>query len=90
MHAMSHRSEFFLPSSFKVNIEEPAFNLTIMYLLPVTQVELPRVQFPTWLSDTKSLKSVLQEIMISTKNECVVICDMSELTLQIIFTTWWA
>jgi hypothetical protein len=28
--------------------------------------------------------------MISSKNEHVFICDLSDLTLQIIFDTWWA
>jgi len=28
--------------------------------------------------------------MISSKNECVFICDVSDLTLQIIFDAWWA
>jgi hypothetical protein len=28
--------------------------------------------------------------MISSKKECVSICDLSDLTLQIIFDVWWA
>ena len=54
MHAMSHRSDFVLACSSKVNIQEPAFYLTITFLLTVTQVQLPRVQLPTAMSDTKS------------------------------------
>jgi len=27
--------------------------------------------------------------MISSKNECVFICDLNDLTLQIIFDAWW-
>jgi len=90
MHAMSHRSDFVLACSSKVNIEEPAFNVTITYLLTVTQIELPRVQFPTAMSDTKSLNTSLLEVMISSENECVFICDLSDLTLQIFFDAWWA
>jgi hypothetical protein len=40
------------------------------------------------MSDTKSLNTLLLEIMISSKNECVVIRDLSNLTLQIIFEAW--
>jgi hypothetical protein len=28
--------------------------------------------------------------MISSKNECVFICELSDLTLQIMFDAWWA
>jgi len=90
MHAMSHRTDFFLTCSSKVNIEEPAFYLTITYPLTVTQIELPRVQLLTAISDTKSLNTSLLEVIISSENECVFICDLSDLTLQIIFDAWWA
>jgi len=90
MHAMSHRSDVFLACSSEVNIYEPAFYLTIMYLLTVTQIELPRVQFPTVMSDTKSLNTSLLEVMISSNNLHVFIFDLSDLTLQMIFDTWWA
>jgi len=90
MHAMSHRSDFFLACSSKVNIEEPAFYLTITYPLTVTQIELRRVQFPTAMSDTKSLNTSLLEVMISSKNERVFIPDLSDLTVQIVFDAWWA
>ena len=42
------------------------------------------------MSDTKSLNTSLLEVMISSKNECVFIRDLSDLTLQIIFDAWWA
>jgi len=42
------------------------------------------------MSDTQSLNTSLPEVMISSKNECVFIRDLSDLTLQIIFDTWWA
>jgi len=90
MHAMSHGSDFFLACSSKVNIWEPAFYLTITHLLTVIQVELTRVQFPTTMSVTNFLNTLLLEIMISSKNECVFIRDLSDLTLQIIFDAWWA
>jgi len=90
MHAMSHRSDFFLACSSKVNILEPAFYLTITYPLTVTQIELRRVQFPTAMSDTKSPNTSLLEVMISSKNKPVFIRDLSDLTLQIVFDAWWA
>ena len=90
MHAMSHRSDFFLACNSKVNIKEPAFSLTITYPLPGTQIELPRVQLATAMSDTKSLNIPLLEVIISSKNNRVFICDLSDLTLQIIFNAWWA
>ena len=42
------------------------------------------------MSDTQSLNTSLPEVMISSKNERVFICDLSDLTLQIIFDAWWA
>jgi len=90
MHAMSHRSDFVLGCSSKVNIQEPAFYLAITYPLTVTQIELRRVQFPTAISDTKSLYTSLLDVMISSKNESVFIRDFSDLTLQILFDAWWA
>jgi len=41
------------------------------------------------MSDTQSLKTSLLEVMISSKNERVVIRDLSNLTLQIVFDAWW-
>jgi len=40
--------------------------------------------------DTLSLNTSLLDVMISSKNECVIIRDLSDLTLQIIFDAWWA
>jgi len=42
------------------------------------------------MSDTKSLNTSLLEVMISSKNKHVFICDLSDLTLQIIFDASWA
>jgi len=89
MHAMSHRSDFFLACSSKVDIQEAAFYLTKAYLLTVTQIESPRVQFPTTMSDTRSLNTSLLEVLISSKNERVLIRDLCDLTLQIVFDAWW-
>jgi len=84
MHAMSHRSDFFLACSSKVSIWEPVFYLSITYALTVTQMELPRVQFPTAMSDTESLNTLLLEVMISSKNKPVFIRDLGDFTLPII------
>jgi hypothetical protein len=40
------------------------------------------------MSDTQSLNTSLLEVMISSKNERVLIRDLSDLTLQIIFDAW--
>ena len=53
-----------------------------MYLLTVNQIELLRVQFPTAMSDTKSLNISMFEVMISSNNERVLIHDWSKLTFQ--------
>ena len=90
MHAMSHRCDFFLACSSKVIIAEPLFYLTITYLLTVAQIKLPRVQFPTAVSDTQSLHTLLREVMISSNNKCVFIHDLGDLTLKIIFDACWA
>ena len=66
------------------------FYLAITYPLTVTQIEFRRVQFPTAMSDTKSLNTSLLEVMISSKNERVFIRDLTDLTLQIVFDAWWA
>jgi hypothetical protein len=42
------------------------------------------------MSDTHSLNTSLLEVMITSKTECVIIPDLSDLTLQIIFNAWWA
>ena len=89
LHAMSHGSDYVLASSSNVNIEETAFYLTIRHLLTVIQVELPRVQFPTAMSDTKSLNTSMLEVMISSNNQHVFIRDFSDRTSQTILHAWW-
>jgi len=42
------------------------------------------------MSDTQSLNTSLLEVMIHSNNERVVIRDLSDRTLQIIFDAWWA
>jgi hypothetical protein len=42
------------------------------------------------MSDTKSTNTSLLEVMLSSHIERVCICDLSDLTLQIIFNAWWA
>jgi len=64
--------------------------MTITYGLTLTQIELPRVQFTTAISDTKSQNTSWSEVMISSKNEHFFIHVWSDLTLQMIFDAWWA
>jgi len=89
MHAMSHRSDFSASSS-RVNIEESTVCITIMLLLAVSQVILPSVLFPTTMSDSKSSNTSLLEVIISSKNECVIIHDLSERIYRIMFDACWA
>jgi len=42
------------------------------------------------MSDSHSLNTSLLEVLIRSKNDCVFIHDLSDLTLQIIFAAWWA
>jgi len=44
---------------------------------------------PTATSDYKSFNTSMFEVMISSKNEHVIIRDLTDLTLQIIFDAWW-
>jgi len=58
--------------------------------LTVPHVEIPRYQIPPLVTDSKSVNTSLLEAMISSKNECVFICDLSDITFQTIFDAWWA
>jgi len=89
MHAMSQRSDVF-GCSYRANIKEPAFWITIMLLSAVSWFRLPSCLIPTAMLDSKSLNTLLLEVMISSQSECVCICDLSDLTLQIVFDAWWA
>ena len=42
------------------------------------------------MSDSQSLNTSLLEVLISSKNQCVFILDLSNLTLKIIFDALWA
>jgi len=90
MHAMSDWSDLFLACSSRVKIEEPAFYFTITLLLTVTQVELRSEQIPTAMLDSKCLKTLWLEFMISSKNQCVFFRDLSNLSLWIVFDAWLA
>jgi len=50
IHAMSHRSDFCIVCSSKVNIWEPACYFTVMYLVTATPVESQRIQIQTMMS----------------------------------------
>jgi len=58
--------------------------------MTVSQVELTSFQIPTAMSDTLSLNILLLEVMISSKIEHVVILNLCDLNLKIIFDAWWA
>jgi len=86
---MSLRSDFCLACSAKVNISEPAFYLTVMLHWTATQVDLSILQIPTVMSDSQSLYIALLVGMISSKNKCVFIRNLNDLTSQMIFDAWW-
>jgi hypothetical protein len=81
MHAMYLRSDFLLACSSGVNTSEPAFYFTITLRLTVLHIKLPEFQIPTTMSDSKSLNISLQQVMTSSKNEHVFICNLSDRTL---------
>jgi len=89
MHAMSHRSDF-VAGSATVNIQEPAFCCTITLLSAVTEVRFPIFLTLPAMLDSESLNTSMLEVMITSKNERVCIHDLSDLTVQMVFDTWWA
>jgi len=84
MHTMSYRSDF-SACGCRVNIQEPVVYNTITVLSAVFRVELPSFLILTAMEDAKSLNTSLLEGMIFSKHEHVFICDLSNLTLHIIF-----
>jgi len=89
MHAMSYWSNFFA-CSCRVNIEEPAVYCTVTLLSAVFWDKLPSFLILTAMLDSKSLNTSLFKVIISSKNELVLLRDLSDLTVQIIFHDWWA
>jgi len=88
MHAMSYRSELFTCSS-RVNISDTTVCFAVSLLLAVYRVGLPSLVIPTTMSDSKFFHTSFLEVMISSKHEGVFICDLSDITSQIIFDVWW-
>jgi len=58
--------------------------------MAVSQVGLPSYRILTMMSDLQSFNNSLVQVMISSNNEHVVMGDLSNLNLQIIFDAWWA
>jgi len=90
MHAVSLSSGCILAHSSRVTSKESTFYIPITYLLTVSQVKLDSVQSPSAMSNSKSLSTLLLEVMISSMNEPVFIRYLPDLTVQIIFDAWWA
>jgi hypothetical protein len=61
-----------------------------MLLLEVFQVVLLSFLNLTKMLQTEHLNTCLLEVIISFKLKFVFICDLSDLTLQIVFDAWWA
>ena len=83
-----YRSVFFTWSS-RVNVEECAVCFAESLILPVFRVGLPSCPIPTAMLDSQSLNTSLLEVMISSRYKGVLIRDLSDLTLQIIFDALW-
>jgi len=41
------------------------------------------------MSDSQSINTSLLEVLVSSKNECVLICNLSDHTFHFIFDAWW-
>ena len=89
MHAMSYWSDYF-PCSCRVNISEPSVCITISLFSAVSRVRISIILNSTAMLDTKSLNTSLLKFMISSKNERLIILDLNDLTLQMIFDASWA
>jgi len=89
MHAMSDSTDIFTCTS-TVNIWETTVCCAVSLLSAGFQVGLPSIWILPAMSDWKSLKTSLLEVMISSQTEHIFIRDLSDLTLQIIFEGWWA
>ena len=88
MQCLTDRTCFMCSS--RVNISKPTCYFAIAIHLTVSRVGLPRILTPTAMLDSKSFNTTLLEVIIPSKNEHVFILDLSDLTLPIIFNTWWA
>jgi len=56
----------------------------MLKLWTVSEVEMGSYQIFTMMSDAASLDSPVLEVVISSNNECVIIRDLTDRTLQII------
>ena len=89
MCAMSSRSDL-VARSCRVNSYKPAVCYTVTLLFAVFRVRIPSFLILTTRVDCKSLNTSLLEVVISSKNEGFFIRDLSDLTFQITFDSWWA
>jgi len=87
MHVVSYRSDLFT-CSCRVNIQEPAVSFPVSLLSVVFRFGLPSCQIPTAMSDSESSNTSLLEVVVPSKDERFIICDLSNLTSQINFDAW--
>jgi len=80
----------FLLETLESMVKRPAFYFTIMLRLTISQVGWPSLQIATVMSDSKSSNTGLLEFMIFSNNECARMCNLSNISLQIVFDIWWA
>jgi len=73
-----------------VNITEPAVCVAKTLLSAVCWVELRHILILAAMLHSNCLNSSLLEVFISSKNECVFVRELREMTLQIIFDAYWA
>jgi hypothetical protein len=70
--------------------KNPKSALLDRYFRHSLESDYPDFEISTTMSNLKSVIPSLLEVIISSKNKCVFIRDLSNLTLQIIFEAWWA
>ena len=89
LHALSDWSDF-SACSCGVDIWQTTVNFNVSWLSALFWVGLTNILTSTVISESTSLNSSLLEVVISSKNNCVSIRDLRDLTWKIIFDAWCA
>jgi hypothetical protein len=88
IHAMSYNFDLYA-CSCRVNIEEPAVGITIPLLFAVSRVGSPRILLITTMSNAKPVHTSLLKVMIPSKHQCCVVCNLRDRTFHILLDAWW-
>jgi len=79
----------FFACSSRIKIEDSVLCFTITYLSAVSRSASPGFPICNAMLDSIYFNTSFLEVIISCKNIHVSICDLSDLTLQIMFDVWW-